>query len=451
MNTLKTSRRKFLGRSGSLAVGLPLAAAIPTAIEELASPKKVEASSTDDSRQFTPTRSLPNLAIGTTRTPITGLYTDGQTDCSLIINKAILNMAQSGGGTVVIPWQAMSLPNSIGGHQCVYAINPQANGGASGVPYYGVLLQSNVRIECEPGVKLQSTRNNTGSSPLIDRAYMFYGALGIDGQPLHDAEISNCWLVGERYTHTYSTGTATDEHWYGISLLGVHDVNIRATYVSDCTGDGICIGSLGTTAPYNITLCDVVSTGNRRQGLSITAGDSISVYDSEFSYTAGTAPSDGIDIEPDALPVSNVIIENCVIRGNGGNGIEINAHSANVTNVNVVNCLIDYNFYAGFMAASSNNFVVDTGTVYGNAFFQNNWYGIRMVDTTKNYIVGGYSSKGYDSNTFANNGTHSFGITYPNPTQTNTPGYVTANNAMYMTSGSLSQANNNTIQWNLYP
>ncbi|WP_260704092.1 right-handed parallel beta-helix repeat-containing protein [Edaphobacter flagellatus] len=442
MNTLKTSRRKFLGRSGSLAVALPLAAAIPAAIE-VASPKKVEAASADDIRQPIPNRTLLTLAIGSFSYKVPNMPTDG-TDCSKAINDAITYVVQNGGGTVFIPWQATPLPNSLTPAQCVYWIDSQANGDGTSTPYYGVLLQSGVRIECQPGVKLQAMTINTNSSKLTNRAYMFYGA-----NPVSNVEMANCWLVGERYTHIYSTSTSTDEHCYGIALLGVSNVNIRGTIISDCTGDGICIGSSNNVAPSNITLCDVISTGNRRQGLSITAGNSISIYDSEFSYTSGTAPGDGIDIEPDAAAdsVSNVTIENCVLRGNAGDGIQVNAHAASVTGINVVNCLIDYNSYAGFATQSSNGYVVNTGTVYGNAFFQNGWYGILLGDTTTNYIVGGYSSGGYDSNSFANNAIHSSGITYPNSTQTNSVGYVSASGAMNMTSGS--QANN-TIQWNLY-
>ena len=444
MNTFKTSRRKFLGRSSSLAVGLPLAAAIPSAIEKVASPTKVEAASADDIRQPIPNRTLPSLAIGSQRTTVSGLYTDAKTDCSLIINTAILNMAQAGGGTVFIPSQPTPLPNSLPPAQCVYMIDPQANGDGSSVPYHGVTLQSNVRIECAPGVKLQAITINTNSSKLTDRAYMFYGGLGSDGNPIHDVEIANCWLVGERYTHIYSgISPGTDEHCYGIALYGVKNVNIRATYISDCTGDGICIGSLSNASPSNVTLCDVISTGNRRQGMSITAGSSIAAYDSEFSYTAGTAPGDGIDIEPQGTDsVSNVTIDNCVIRGNAANGIELNASKGSVTGVNVVNCLIDYNSYAGFFAGSAN-----TGTVYGNAFFQNGWYGIHLGGNTESYIVGGYSSGGYDSNSFANNGIHNntnSPITYPNPTETNTSGVISGNDI------NITSTLPNTIQWNSY-
>ena len=434
MKNIETSRRKFLGRAGSLAFALPLAAGIPAVIEEVASPTKVEAASADDIRQPIPNRVLPNLAIGSYRYTVPNMPTDITLDSSKAINDAIAYVVQQGGGTVVIPRLVTPVPNTIG-TQCVYMIDSQANGDGNSVPYHGVSLQSKVRIECEPGVKLQAMTINTNSSKLTDRAYMFYGAA-----PVSDVEIANCWLVGERYTHIYSgLGSGTDEHFYGIALSGVNNVNIRATYVSDCTGDGICITSLGS-APSNITLCDVISTGNRRQGMSITAGSSISIYDSEFSYTAGTAPGDGIDIEPQGTDsVSDVIIENCVIRGNAGNGIEVNASLGSVTGVNVVNCLIDYNFYAGLLAGSGN-----TGTVYGNAFFQNGYYGIRLAGTTQTYIVGGYSSGGYDSNSFANNGIHNGLITYPNSTQTNSLGAVSANDITVVSTLP------NTIQWNLY-
>lgn len=89
----------------------------------------------------------------------------------------------------------------------------------------------------------------------------------------------------------------------------------------------------------------------------------------------------------------------------------------------------------------------NAGTVYGNAFFQNGWFGIRLAGNTESYIVGGYSSGGYDSNSFSNNGIHnstSSPITYPNSTQTNTLGAVSGNDIYIGTTLP------NTIQWNLY-
>lgn len=440
MKKLETSRRKFLGQSGSLALALPLAAAIPAAIEEVASPAKVEAATELDARQPIPNRTLPARSIGTAPpVTVTGLDTTEQLDCSAAIQAAINSLGPNG-GTVIIPWQ-----QTAGKNRCIYMIDPQANVVVSGSTSYGILLNSNVRLQFKPGVKLQAMTINRNPSKITDRAYMMYG-VGV-----HDVEIANGWLVGERYTHIYSgLSTGTDEWCHGIQLLGVTGVTIRGTMISDCTGDGICIGSnSGTnpsTASSDVVLCDVVSTGNRRQGLSIAAGDSISVYDSEFSYTGGTAPGDGIDIEPQgADSVSNVTIDNCVLRGNASDGIQLHAVGTSITNVNILDCLFTYNDWDGIATQIGGSGVIDTGTVYGNAFFQNGHYGVELGSGTTNYTVGGPGSNGTWSNNFGNNRIQpaSASIHYPNPNQTNTYGYVVG-------ADMLLDSSSNVVQWNSY-
>ncbi|MBS1814579.1 MAG: right-handed parallel beta-helix repeat-containing protein [Acidobacteria bacterium] len=358
------------------------------------------------------------------------------TDCSQLINDAISNVVANGGGTVIIPWR------NTGGNMCVYRVDTQAN--TDGSAYWGILLQSNVRLQFKPGVKLQALPND--SSKLWERSYIVYG------KQVHDVEICNGWFVGERYTHIYSTRkTKTDEWWHGMQLLGVSAMTIRGTQISDCTGDGICVGNIGGVGTSDLVLCDVVSTGNRRQALSITQGDNISVYDSEFSYTSGTAPMDGIDIEPQgSAHVNNLTIDNCIIKGNAGDGIQINARGTNVTNVNITNCLISYNYYGGFVAQSGkvNNIagIIDTGTVYGNAFYQNGYYGLSLSGSTANYIVGGKHSYSEYSNSFADNDNLYTDIEYPNTKEANTQGYVSGTD---MNLSSTAQTVN-TIGWNSY-
>lgn len=190
MKKLEISRRNFLGRSGSLALAFPLAA-LPAA--------KVKTASGDDIRQPIPNRTLPTRSIGTGKVTAS-LPTDGTTDCSAALQSAIDSLAESGGGIVTIPWA--QTPG--GTNRCIYMIDPQAN--ISGSAYYGIMLKSNVRLQFKPGVRLQAMTINRDPSKLTDRAYMMYG-VGI-----HDVEIANGWLVGERYTHIYSgIGTGTDE------------------------------------------------------------------------------------------------------------------------------------------------------------------------------------------------------------------------------------------------
>lgn len=202
-------------------------------------------------------------------------------------------------------------------------------------------------------------------------------------------------------------------------------VTVRSTHVSDCEGDGICIARAGTLAviPTDVILWDVVCMGNRRQGVSITSGNSISLLDSEFSYTHGTAPADGVDIEGS---VSNVTIDNCILEGNQGNGVELNAASSiKITNVNITNSVLCSN-YSGVYTGGQASSVLDAGTIYGNAIYQNRSAGIHLGGlTTKDFTIGGSSSCDPENNSFANNQvTASHEVLFPTPDRTSKQGYI---------------------------
>jgi parallel beta-helix repeat protein len=76
-----------------------------------------------------------------------------------------------------------------------------------------------------------------------------------------------------------------------------------------------------------------------------------------FINTYGTAPQDGIDIEPDAGITQNITIQNCLIAYNKGNGVEMNAKpttSAIIKNITVRNNFIHHNSYSGYIQHVSN-------------------------------------------------------------------------------------------------
>jgi len=241
-------------------------------------------------------------------------------------------------------------------------------------------------------------------------------------QAVNNFEFCNLRLVGERYTHDLS-GSSTDEWCHGIQIIGAQHVTVRACIISDCTGDGICVGRYNGVDPSDIIICDVVCTGNRRQALSLTGGDTLQVYDSEFSNTYGTAPQNGIDIEPmGGANLSNITIDNCLIRNNSGDGIELNANgtATSVTNLTVQNCLLAENYWHGIAVHGSGT--IDTGGIYGNAFYQNGNIGLSLADSPTNYTIGALNKDGNFTNNFANNnvGTYS----YPNNTSSDVNGYV---------------------------
>jgi polygalacturonase len=176
-------------------------------------------------------------------------------------------------------------------------------------------LRSKMHFQLMPGAILKAK-----TSSLI-RHYLIY----INDKS--DVEVSGGQLIGDRATHKYAT-SGTHEWGHGIQCLGGIRVTIRDLRVADCTGDGVCIGG----SANDVVVANIVSTNNRRQGLSITNCSNIKVYDSEFSFTNGTSPECGIDIEPDASWTCNtVLIQNCRFNDNKKYGVNIWNRTKNVT------------------------------------------------------------------------------------------------------------------------
>lgn len=116
----------------------------------------------------------------------------------------------------------------------------------------------------------------------------------------------------------------TGEQRHGVNIRDAENVWIYGLESSDCGGDGFYIG--GDSGPsINVHLIDCKADNNRRQGLSIVAARHVRVVDFRGTNTTGTAPSAGIDIEPNAS--TDVLEDIKIIRprltGNDGPGIEI--------------------------------------------------------------------------------------------------------------------------------
>lgn len=304
MHAPENARRDFLKKSSSLAIPLILSGvALPAAA------------------YVPPTRSR-----GTTVRNVKnyGAYGDGLHDDTAAIQAAI-NSLPSTGGTVYIP-------------AGTYLIDTTRK----------VNLRSLMLLQMDPAAILKA---KTAS---VSRHYILYVS------NKSDVEISGGQLVGERDTHRYMT-SSTDEWGHGIQILGGKRVTVRDLRVSKCTGDGVCIGG----GSYDVVIDNIVATQNRRQGLSITNCSNIKVYDSEFSYTQGTSPECGIDIEPDEpYTCSNIWIENCRLNNNAKYGLNI---WKRVSTVTVTKCLIERNNSLGIATYSCNGINVTGNTIRYNS------------------------------------------------------------------------------------
>ena len=261
--------------------------------------------------------------------------------------QAAINSLPSSGGTVTVP-------------AGTYLIDPVKK----------VQLRSYMLLKMDPDAVLKAKTNSA------TRSYILYA------YNRSNVEIAGGRLMGDRATHHYVSGS-TSEWNHGIQILGCTHVTIRDLYVANNAGDGICLGG----GASDVRIANVVSTGNRRQGLSITRCHDIKVYDSEFSYTHGTSPQCGIDIEPDGTSTAySIWIENCRLNNNAMYGINV---WKRVSNVTLNKCVIERNGSCG--AATSYCSAVH---FTGNTVRYNSATGIYLREGSSSCTVSGGLSYG---------------------------------------------------------
>ena len=305
-----------------------------------------------------------------------GAFGDGVHDDTAAIQKAI-NSLPSTGGTVFVP-------------AGTYLINAVTS----------IKLRSLMHLKLDPGAKLVAKATSSDQ----------YNVVLAD--VVHDVEISGGQIVGERDNHIGTGG----ESGHGIRIRGSQRVTIRDIRISKGWGDGITVGPKANyrarfTYSKDVVIANVVCTQNRRNGLSIGNVIGMKVYDSEFSYTNGTKPQCGIDVEPDqdfdeSGYNDQVWIENCVMKGNTMYGMNVWKRARNLT---VTKCLITSNQTCGVVCTG-----LSGGKFTGNEFNSNMSTGLFMqtgsrdVGISGNTFFNNYKKQGYiDRADFTQTGTSS--------------------------------------------
>lgn len=244
----------------------------------------------------------------------------------------------------------------------------------------GIVMLNATRLLLDNGAELDAIPNNYANHN---------GLVMING--VSNVEITGGQIVGERNQHIGTTG----EWGHGIYVIGGKHVDIHDTQVSNFWGDGIyitrLIGAPDNSPGYSqsIRIYYVTSQNNRRQGLTVEAAQRVWVGYSKFLNTSGTAPQDGIDIEPNDpnYPSDDIEIGTSEISGNAGTGIDI---SNNDTNIAIKQSTIENNAGFGIQAIQSSQ-----GTILGNTISGNGFPGIQMHGGAQNYQI--------DGNNFSNN------------------------------------------------
>lgn len=139
---------------------------------------------------------------------------------------------------------------------------------------------------------------------------------------------------------------APSEWRYALSLLGTARIRVENMSFVSSGGDGICLGR-PTCRDVTIRRCRFID--NHRQGISVCSATNLLIEDCIIKGTSGTAPSAGIDFEPDR-PTGNIVnctVRDCLIEGNAGKGIDMflrnQTAASNPIGIRIENCVIKGN------------------------------------------------------------------------------------------------------------
>jgi hypothetical protein len=191
-----------------------------------------------------------------------------------------------------------------------------------GTPWYvdrTVFMRSNKTIVFRPGVVVQAKPGSflDNTRPMI-RAVLVENVKFI-GQG-DGAERATFRMNKQEYN--------TLEFGHALDISGVTNFHVQGLRFTGAGGDGLYIAGAapaGKSYSENGIVRDIVADNNRRQGLSILSVKDLVVEDSVFQNTKGTAPSAGIDLEPDQASerLQNIQFNNLEFRNNDGAGLKM--------------------------------------------------------------------------------------------------------------------------------
>lgn len=165
----------------------------------------------------------------------------------------------------------------------------------------GIMLKSNINLDLNNSEIIHESNSSI--------RYTIFSVYDVE-----NITVSNGILKGDKYTHNYSENESTHEWGFGIELQGSNNISINNLEITELTGDGIFISNFyknnEVIPTENVEICNNNIYDCRRQGISITCGKNIEIYENEIHDIDGTKPGSTIDLEPanDRQIVENVKI-----------------------------------------------------------------------------------------------------------------------------------------------
>jgi len=156
----------------------------------------------------------------------------------------------------------------------------------------GLLLCSNTKLELKDTIRL------------VPNDYKHYYIVRATGENIHIG--GNGCIIGDKPVHLGAEG-----QWgMGISIMGAVNASVKDLTIKECWGDCIYIGGRSK----NVLIENCKLDNGRRQGVSVTKADGVTIKKCLIKNVSGTNPQYAIDIEPNRRDsVDNILIENVTV------------------------------------------------------------------------------------------------------------------------------------------
>lgn len=146
-----------------------------------------------------------------------------------------------------------------------------------------------------------------GIVKLVPNNYKHYNIIKVQGENIRIT--GNGIVIGDKPSHTGTLG----EWGMGIRFHKAVNASVSGLTIKDCWGDCVYVG--GKSKNVIIEKCRIDS--GRRQGISVTNADSVTIKKCLITNVGGTNPEFAIDVEPnrgdtiDHLIIDDVIVRDC--------------------------------------------------------------------------------------------------------------------------------------------
>lgn len=151
-------------------------------------------------------------------------------------------------------------------------------------------------------------------------------------------------LIGDRDVNT-SNPAVPNDYGFGIDFRDVTDCSVEDVISNKMWGDSFYLGVTDTsgTGSNRVTYRNITGINSRRQGLSITGGQKITVDGYRFEDIAGASngPCAGIDIEPNTTDYANdITLLNGFVEGCNRSVQAFKVINLNISDLQVEDCVI---------------------------------------------------------------------------------------------------------------